>query len=71
MDNTRTRFVLAERCDDTSPCCDNTSPCALHDGSDANDCPGHPDGLHDWQPVWSINAAGRAYRCERCWDRTD
>ena len=37
MDNTRTRFVLAERCDDTSPCCDNTSPCALHDGSDAND----------------------------------
>jgi hypothetical protein len=26
---------------------------------------------HDWRPVWSTNAAGRAYRCEKCWDRTD
>lgn len=26
---------------------------------------------HDWQPVWSVNFAGRAYQCENCWDRTD
>lgn len=29
------------------------------------------DHEHDWQPVWSTNAAGRAYQCQICWDRTD
>lgn len=27
------------------------------------------DCLHDWQPI--NTPRGRAYQCEKCWDRTD
>lgn len=34
-------------------------------------CPCSPDGQHQWEKVWSTNFPGTAYRCRRCWDRTD